>query len=72
MPGRWQCSRWAENLHGLAGVRAAESAANLARDSAVEAHSEYYTAEEMAEFAKPKKKKARLQPCMQSRSGHPA
>lgn len=37
---------------------AAENAAS-ARDSALEARSEYYTAEEMAEFAKPKKKKVR-------------
>ena len=41
------------------GGRAADSAANTARDSAAEARSEYYTAEEMAEFAKPKKKKVR-------------
>ena len=39
--------------------RAADSAASGARDSAAEARSEYYTAEEMAEFAKPKKKKVR-------------
>jgi len=62
-----------------AGARAAESAASLARDGAADARSEYYTAEEMAEFAKPKKKKARagprmpgrLQPCMQGRPRRP-
>ena len=45
------------------GGRAADSAANTARDSAAEARSKYYTAEEMAEFAKPKKKKVRSGAC---------
>lgn len=47
---------------------AAESAANSARDGAAAARSEYYTAEEMAEFAKPKKKKARAPPACSSAS----
>ena len=52
-------AQYAEKATG----RAADSAANTARDSAAEARSEYYTAEEMAEFAKPKKKKVRSGAC---------